>query len=215
MDGLHFIYFSDPMCSWCWGFSPVVETLRQRYRDILPLRLVMGGLRPGTDQALTPEAREQMLGYWGQVAKVTGQGFTGAALDQPGFTYDTDPAARAVVLARRTDPDAGLDYLARVQRAFYAEGRNVTDFEVLAYIAAEQGFERAPFRAALDDEGLKAETWRDYAVSQRAGVSGFPTLILGPNTDGTFAMVTQGYNAGEPIVAAIDAMLARAQPAAE
>ena len=27
MDGLHFIYFADPMCSWCWGFAPVIEKI--------------------------------------------------------------------------------------------------------------------------------------------------------------------------------------------
>ena len=28
MDGPHLIYFSDPMCSWCYGFSPVIEQVR-------------------------------------------------------------------------------------------------------------------------------------------------------------------------------------------
>ena len=35
MQALHFIYFADPMCSWCYGFSPTVELLRRRYGDIL------------------------------------------------------------------------------------------------------------------------------------------------------------------------------------
>ena len=37
---------------------------------------------------------------------------------------------------------------------------------------------------------------RDYAVSQRAGITGFPTLIIGPQADGTFAMVSQGFTPG-------------------
>ena len=48
MDGLQLIYFADPMCSWCYGFSPVVRALRPRYAEVLPIRLIMGGLRPGT-----------------------------------------------------------------------------------------------------------------------------------------------------------------------
>ena len=215
MDGLHFIYFSDPMCSWCWGFSPVVETLRRRYGEILPIRLVMGGLRPGTEAPMTDEAKRQMLGYWEQVAKVTGQGFCDGLLDIPGFAYDTDPAARAVVLARRTGAEAALDYLARAQAAFYAEGRNVTDPEVLADIAAEMGFHRQSFRAALGEEALKQETWRDYAIAQRAGATGFPTLILGPKADGTYALVCRGYQDAQTVVSGIDALLATARPAAE
>ncbi len=215
MDGLHFIYFSDPMCSWCWGFSPVIEALRRRYADILPIRLVMGGLRPGTDQPMSEEAKQQMLGYWEQVAKVTGQGFCDGLLALPGFTYDTDPAARATVLARRTGADEALDYLARAQGAFYAEGRDVTDFEVLADIAGEMGFHRPSFRAALEEESLKLETTRVYAIAQRAGANGIPTLILGPKADGTYALVCRGYQDGAEVLGAIDRLLATAQPASE
>jgi len=44
----HLIYFADPMCSWCWGFAPVIAQVRERYGEALPVRLVLGGLRPGT-----------------------------------------------------------------------------------------------------------------------------------------------------------------------
>jgi putative protein-disulfide isomerase len=215
MEGLHFIFFADPMCSWCWGFAPVVETLRRRYGDILPMRVVMGGLRPGTDKPLTDDARTQMRGYWPQVAQLSGQPFDPAVLDTEGFVYDTDPAARAVVLARRTSETAGIDYLLRAQRAFYAERVDITRNEALADLAAEQGFDRAAFLTGLGEEALKQEAWRDYAVSQRAGVTGFPTLILGPKAAGTYALVTRGYNDAAGIVGSIDAMLATAQLAAE
>ena len=215
MDGLHFILFADPMCSWCWGFAPVVDVLRSRYGEVIPMRLVMGGLRPGTETPLTPEARTQMLGYWGKVGEVTGQAFDPSVLDIPGFAYDTDPGARAVVLARRTGEADALDYLERAQRAFYAEARDITQSETLADLAAEQGFDRGAFLTALAEEALKQETWRDYAITQRAGVTGFPTLIIGPKADGTYAMVSQGYNRAAEIVTAIDAMLATARPAAE
>ena len=213
MEGLHFIFFADPMCSWCWGFSPTVDLLRSRYGDILPMRLVMGGLRPGTEAPMTAEAKAQMRGYWAKVAQVRGQPFDDRALEAEDFAYDTDPGARAVVLARRTSEDAGLDYLARAQRAFYAEGRDITRYETLADLAAELGFDRDAFLSGLSEDALRQETWRDYAISQRAGVTGFPTLIIGPKADGTYAMVSRGYNGAAEIVGAIDALLATAKPA--
>lgn len=215
MDSLHFIYFADPMCSWCWGFSPVVQTLRRRYGDILPIRLVMGGLRPGTDQPMSQDARRQLRGHWVEIGELTGQPFGDGPLDLPGFLYNTDPAARAVVLARRTGAEVALDYLARLQGAFYAEGRNIVDPRVLAEIAAEFGFDTDAFRAALAEEALGQETWRDYAISQRAGVTGFPTLILGPKADGAFALINRGYQGVDQVVAMVDALLATAERAAE
>src|SRR6185312_561052 len=125
------------------------------------------------------------------------------------------PAARAVVLARRTSMDAGLDYLEAAHRAFNAEGRDLTKPETLADVAAEQGFDRAAFLSALGSDGLRDETWRDYAISQRAGATGFPTLIVGPNADGTYALVTRGYNDAETIFHGVDHWLATVRPAAE
>jgi len=215
MQGLHFVYFADPMCSWCYGFSPVVATLRRRYGDVLPIRLVMGGLRPGTTEPMPETARRGLVHHWDEIAALTGQPFSPALADREGFVYDTDPAAKAVVLARRTSQDAGLDYLEAAHRAFYAEGRDVTDNAVLADLAAELGFDRFAFLTQLSaDDGLKGETWRDYAVSQRAGATGFPTLIVGPNADGTYALVTRGYQAGETVLAGVDGWLAnvRAEP---
>jgi len=213
MDGLHFIYFADPMCSWCYGFAPVVRTLRRRYGDVLPIRLVMGGLRPGTTEPMPEAARRNLVGHWDEIGELTGQPFDHGLQDREGFVYDTDPAARAVVLARRTSETDALDFLERAHRAFYAEGRDVTQADVLADLAADQGFDRDAFEGALTDEGLKQETWRDYAISQRAGATGFPTLVVGPNADGTFALVTRGYQPAEPIVAAIDGWLSGVRPA--
>ena len=215
MQGLHFIYFADPMCSWCYGFAPVVTTLRRRYGDVLPIRVVMGGLRPGTTEPMPGEARRGLVRHWDEIGALTGQPFSPALADREGFVYDTDPAARAVVLARRTSQDAGLDFLERAHRAFYAEGRDVTDNAVLADLAAELGFDRFAFLTALaGDVGLKGETWRDYAISQRAGATGFPTLIVGPNADGAYALVTRGYQAAETVLAGVDGWLANVRPAA-
>jgi putative protein-disulfide isomerase len=212
MQGLHFIYFADPMCSWCYGFSPVVRSLRQRYRDVLAIRPVMGGLRPGVTEPMPEKARRSLVGHWDEIGAMAGVPFSPALIDREGFIYDTDPAARAVVLARRTSDEEALDYLERLHRAFYAEGRDITDPAELAAIAAEQGFDRAAFEAALSDEGLKQETWRDYAISQRAGATGFPTLIVGPNADGTYALVTRGYQDGETVLAGVDGWLANVRP---
>jgi putative protein-disulfide isomerase len=215
MDGLHFIYFADPMCSWCWGFSPVMQALRERTAEILPIRLVMGGLRPGTTSAMPEAARRELVGHWQEIHHLTGQPFSDGLIASEGFVYDTDPAARAVVLARRTNTDVALDYLARVQAAFYAESRDVTKNTVLSDLAGELGLDCEAFAAGLEDEALKSETWRDYALSQRAGVTGFPTLIVGPNADATFTPVSRGYQDSETVLAHVGAWLTAVRSAAE
>ena len=64
MSNPHLIYFTDPMCSWCWGFSAVTEVIEARYGPTLPIRLVLGGLRPGNVTPMTAEASRGLRGHW-------------------------------------------------------------------------------------------------------------------------------------------------------
>ena len=52
MSDRHLIYFADPMCSWCYGFWPVIAAVQAAFGETLPIRLVMGGLRPGTTEVM-------------------------------------------------------------------------------------------------------------------------------------------------------------------
>ena len=204
------IYFSDPMCSWCYGFAPVIAAIRAEFGESLPVQLVMGGLRPGTTEPMTEKAGVSILEHWTHVAEASGQPFDASVLAD-GFIYDTDPAARAVVLMRGHDAALALDFLERVQRAFYAEARDVTRPLVLGQLAAEFGFEPDPFAEAVaGNEELKMATWRDYAVSQRAGVTGFPTLVGGPDDEGHFGAVTRGYASPEEVLGVLRRWMAQA-----
>jgi putative protein-disulfide isomerase len=204
------IYFSDPMCSWCYGFAPVIDAIRAEFRDELPIRLVLGGLRPGTEEPMTFEAREKIVSHWTEVAAASGQQFDRSALDHDGFVYDTDPAARAVVVVRRHREALALDFLERAQRAFYAEGRDVTDPRVLVELAAEFGLDREEFLIEWGSRPAKQETWADYGVAQRAGVTGFPTLVAGPSDDGTFGVVTRGYAPADQVLTILRTWVAEA-----
>ncbi len=74
---------------------------------------------------------------------------------------------------------------------------------MLADLAAELDIERERFLEHWGSEEAKAETWRDYAISQRAGVTGFPTLVAGPNAEGVYGVVTRGFAPGEQVLAVL------------
>lgn len=202
------IYFADPMCSWCWGFAPVIDAVRERWGPDLPVRLVLGGLRPGTTEPMTEKAKTELAGHWVHVTEASGQPFADGGMADPNFVYDTDPAARAVVVARRAGMDVALRFLHDAQRAFYAQGRDVTRPDTLAEIAAGVGLEPAAFLADLTGEEAKQETWRDYAISRGAGVTGFPTLIAGPQPVGTWLAVTRGFQPAAAVMPHIEAWVA-------
>ena len=109
----------------------------------------------------------------------TGQAFDMDFFNREGFVYDTEPACRAVVTARRLMPRMALPFMARIQQAFYAENRDMTAPEVIAEVAEEAGFDRAAFAAAFASPETRNETFRDFLTAQSLGIHGFPTLIAG------------------------------------
>ncbi|MBB4002272.1 DsbA family protein [Aurantimonas endophytica] len=196
----HLVYFADPMCSWCWGFAPVLDAIAGGHPD-LPIRLILGGLRPFTETAMDEAAKQRTRLHWEHVAKASGQPFDFGFFERTGFVYDTEPAARAVVTARRLQPGRTFALNRRIGHAFYAENRDVTQAETLADLAEEIGFERDDFLAAFEDGATKTETLQDFAIAQQAGVTGFPTLLAGPQDDGSFLPITVGYQAPEAVLA--------------
>ena len=208
MTNPHLIYFADPMCSWCWGFSPVIDTLRGEFGTSLPIRLILGGLRPGTTEPLTEASKREIREHWEHVHEASGQPFDFTFFDREGFIYDSEPPSRAVVVARRRGMNDALDLLKRTHVAFYAENRDVTDEQVLADLVAEDGCDRDEFLQSFRSEEVKKETWEDFAITQNAGIRGFPCLISGEDDGAGYSLVTSGYQPAERILPALVQMAA-------
>lgn len=185
------LYVMDPMCSWCWGFAPVIESLAEQAAAAgVSLHLVVGGLR--RDQvAIDAAARVRYLGYWQAVNASTGQLFNFADGLPEGLVYDTEPACRALVTARNLDTQSAWPLLTLIQQAFYVEGRDVTQAGVLLELAERAGLPRIVFAEAFDSAEQHAATAADFTWVQDLGIAGFPTLLAERN--GQLALLTNGY----------------------
>lgn len=185
------LYVMDPMCSWCWGFAPVVEALAEQAAAAgVPLQIVVGGLR--RDQvAIDAAARVRYLGYWQAVNASTGQLFDFERGLPEGLVYDTEPACRALVTARQLDAASAWTLLKLVQQAFYTEGADVTQASVLVQLAEQAGIPRIEFAEAFDSQAMQEATAADFTWVQDLGIAGFPTLLA--ERDGQLALLTNGY----------------------
>ena len=205
------VYFADPMCSWCYGFSPVIAALAERFEERLPLDVVMGGLRAGNTEPMRDKDKEFIRGSWTRVGETTGQPFDMSFFDREGFIYDTEPACRAVVTARRLMPRMALPFMARIQQAFYAENRDMTAADELTEVAEEAGFDRTAFAEAFVSPDVRNETFRDFLTAQSLGIRGFPTLIAGTEERG-YALLTNGYRPLEDLAEPLERWLAAGAP---
>ncbi|MCR1828111.1 DsbA family protein [Pseudomonas oleovorans] len=202
------LYVMDPMCSWCWGFAPVVEALAEQAAAAgVPLQIVVGGLR--RDQvAIDAAARVRYLGYWQAVNASTGQLFDFERGLPEGLVYDTEPACRALVTARQLDAASAWTLLKLIQQAFYTEGADVTQASVLVQLAEQAGIPRIEFAEAFDSQAMQEATAADFTWVQDLGIAGFPTLLA--ERDGQLALLTNGYQPLEVLAPLLGRWLERA-----
>jgi putative protein-disulfide isomerase len=201
----HFLYVFDPMCSWCYGFQPVMAALARHFAGHVPVRLMVGGLRAGNTKAVREEDKEFFRNAWGRVGTATGRSFNTGFFERQGFVYDTEPACRAVVAGRMLDVTKALAFAGAVCEAFYGHNRDTTELETLADIAAQTGYDRAMFAGAMLDPDVRNATFKDFLNTKQMGVEGFPCLLLS-HADG-YALVTSGYRPIDGMIPAIEKFL--------
>lgn len=199
-------YFADPMCSWCWGFAPVIRRIVESYRGRLAVSLVAGGLRAGNTQPMTSGLRAEILHHWREVNRMTGQPFRVEGALPEGFVYDTEPACRAAVTMPELDPQATFPYFQSLQSAFYERQQDITREEILVTLAAACGVDPDRFHERLGSDAMRAKTRRQFQMTRELGVRGFPTAVLADPRG--YVLLTSGYRPFDELRPQIDEWLA-------
>ena len=195
------LYFVDPMCSWCWGFSPVIAQISERFGDALPIRVLLGGLAIGVDRPLSKSAKQEIATHWEHVRELTGQQFDHEFFEREDFVYNSELPCQAVAAIRNANLDS-LHFLAKLQESFYKYNQDITQDVVLYDVAMASGFEPQSFMAQLHASATVEDTRKDFELTKKLGIQGFPALL--GMADGRIELLTMGYEGYEPLAQKIE-----------
>jgi putative protein-disulfide isomerase len=95
---------------------------------------------------------------------------------------DSGDAATGVCALRRQPDLAVLDIVQAVQRAWFVDGRSLSDPHVWRDIAAELGADPDAVSAALRDPGTRAQASGEFQQVRVLGVRHFPSVLLHDRT---------------------------------
>ncbi|MBL1142088.1 MAG: DsbA family protein [Proteobacteria bacterium] len=177
MSKLYYAY--DPMCSWCYAFRPVFETLIAGLPNQLEIILLLGGLAADNDEPMQDEMCTYVLANWRRIEE---------QVPETKFNYDfwkdckprrsTYPACRAVVAARKQGEEYDLEMIWAIQQAYYLQARNPSDVSTLCELAVEIGLDKDKFTEDIQsnetDKALKLE----IKQTRQLGLNRFPGLLL-------------------------------------
>ncbi|MDF1799593.1 MAG: DsbA family protein [Planctomycetota bacterium] len=192
------LYVVDPMCSWCYGFSPTLTRVLADLDPAVQVELLAGGLAPDSDEPMDATTRSYVQRAWRAVTERTGVEFNHDVWTECAPRRSTYPACRAMIVARAAGKGEAM--LAAIQRAYYREARNPSDTATLAALAGELGLDPVAFEAALASPATEQQLQADLTRARSIGASSFPSLAL--DREGRTELIASGC-LGEPELRAI------------
>ena len=94
------------------------------------------------------------------------------------FPIATQAAARVMLWAKASDPALGVRIAKALYRGYFYDGRDISNADVAADIAAENGVDRAAARESVDDPAIKDALKREVDGAIARGVFGSPFVFV-------------------------------------
>ncbi|MFV0306233.1 MAG: DsbA family oxidoreductase [Desertimonas sp.] len=186
--------WSDVVCPWCYigkrrfekatrrlaadpSFDEEIEVIYRPYQ-------LDPSAPPGTSMPV-PEVYARKFGGAEAAARILRQVTETAAEEGLEFRLDqaqranTRDAHRLLWWAHETGPSGAQDALKeRLLRAYFTDGDNIGDPDVLVRCATEVGLDAGAARAALDDGTGAAELAESLGFAAEQGITAVPTYVI-------------------------------------
>lgn len=167
--------FSDYVCPFCYLEAPDVARISEAYGDSVEVDHRAYELRPYPVPTLDPNG-EYLHRVWNSAVYPIAETL-GMTLRLPPVQPRSRRALEAAEYAREEDRfDAMHDSLFR---AFFQEGRDLDDLDILLDIGESSGLDREALRLALEEERYTQKVVGDEELARRLGIASVPTVLVG------------------------------------
>ena len=186
-------YVHDPMCSWCWGFREQWHKLQIALTDKVNIEYVLGGLAPDTNQLMPMGMQKTIKETWQKIQQeIPGVNFNFDfwKLNQP--RRSTYPACRAIIAARKQQPESALKMLLAIQQAYYLQAKNPSDIDVLISLAEKIGLNAVLFASEINAASCQDVLLKEIYFCREIHVHSFPSLVF--EKDGVQRLLEIDYN---------------------
>jgi putative protein-disulfide isomerase len=200
-------YAHDPMCSWCWGFGPVLQDLCERLPAQLRQQRLLGGLAEDTDEVMPLDQQQRIQATWQRIEQtIPGIHFNFEFWQRCRPRRSTWATCRAVIAARAQGEAFDKAMTRAIQQAYYLQARNPSDTDTLVELAGELQLDVPAFRQALDADETVHQLDREMLQCEQLRIGSFPALVL--ESGSSRWPVPVDYLDSAPMLALINDLLA-------
>lgn len=192
-DKINIIFFTDPICSTCWGIEPHINKFKLEYGHLVDIEYRMGGLLPYWEKysSVTVNNPSDVQKHWDEKSVEYEMPIDGDLWSEDPLDSSYPPSI-AFKAAELQDKNRAIQFLRRIREMVFTEKKNITKWEFLSKAAVEFGLDLKQFKK--DYNGKAKELFnKDLLLAKQNGVKIFPTLIM-RNSIGDEKKI-KGYNA--------------------
>jgi predicted DsbA family dithiol-disulfide isomerase len=166
--------WSDYVCPFCYLQMPALKRLKQEFGPALQIAWRAFELRPDPHPTLDP-AGEYLRTTWERSVYPMARE-RGMALKLPPVQPRSRKAMEAAAYAQSQGKSDEMHEA--LFRAFFEEGRDIGQTDVLLDIGESVGLQRDALRKALDENAFAAQVTEDQQLARDFGISGVPIMVL-------------------------------------
>jgi predicted DsbA family dithiol-disulfide isomerase len=176
-ESVKIIYFTDPICSSCWGIEPQLRKLKLEYGQNIAIEYRMGGLLPDWNYNSGGISKpSDVAHHWDEVSLYYDMPIDGDVwLEDP--LPSSFPPSIAFKAAQMQGNEKAILFLREIREMVFLKKKNIAKWEHLEAAAIKVELDGERFKIDYDN---KAKTLfeEDLKLAREHGVRGFPTLLF-------------------------------------
>lgn len=175
------IYYTDPICSSCWGIEPQLRKLKLEYGNEIEIEYRMGGLLPDWSYNNGGIGKpSDVAHHWDEVSVHYDMPIDGDVwLEDP--LDSSYPPSIAFKAAQMQDTEKAILFLREIREMVFLQKKNITKWEYLEDAAKKVGLNIEKFKTDFESNA-KELFEEDLKLGKELGVRGFPTIFVVDDT---------------------------------
>jgi len=171
------VYYTDPICSSCWGIEPQLRKLKLEYGDYFEIDYRMGGLLPDWNYNSGGISKpSDVAHHWDEASlhyemPIDGDVWIEDPLDS---SY---PSCIAMKAAQMQSKEKAIYFMRILREKLYLDKKNIAKWNVIEEAAKTAGLDIQKLKSDYDGDAKKLFQ-EDLNLGKKLGVRGFPTLFF-------------------------------------
>lgn len=176
-ESVRVIYYTDPICSSCWGIEPQLRKLKLEYGNHIEIEYRMGGLLPNWSYNSGGIGKpSDVAHHWDEVSAHYDMPIDGDVwLEDP--LNSSYPPSIAFKAAQLQDNNKAILFLREIREMVFLKKKNIAKWEHIALAAQTVGLSVDQLKADFEGKAMSLFE-EDLELAKELGVRGFPSMFF-------------------------------------